>query len=368
VSARERARDHLAAIAVAPRPAGGAAEATARAYCARILADGGFDVREEPFEYSAFPGRYATPVGGLASTSLLVGAAVLAATDRAGAAALLLGVGLLALISGGFWLARRGVVSLPLMRRHGINLRATRGSPSPRVWLVAHLDSKSQPIAILVRAAAIAMHAIAWAVAIALLGAEWLVAPVSGAWASVGVAAVATGLPIAATLVGDRSAGAIDNASGVAAVLAAATLLPRDRALGVLITSAEELGLAGARAWARTTTPAAALNCDGVDDDGDFICMFSGRRPDLLLALFADAGAAEGRQVGARRLLPGILVDGVAFADAGWEAVTLSRGTARTLARIHTPRDTLEMLRGSGADDAASILARVADRISDRRP
>jgi hypothetical protein len=59
-----------------------------------------------------------------------------------------------------------------------------------------------------------------------------------------------------------------------------------------------------------------------------------------------------------------VLVDGVAFADAGWEVLTLSRGTVRTLARIHTPRDSLAMLGGAGVGDAASLLARVARELS----
>ena len=64
-----------------------------------------------------------------------------------------------------------------------------------------------------------------------------------------------TALPVMASVVGARSAGALDNASGVATVLRAVELLARDVAVGVVLTSAEELGLAGARAWAREATP-----------------------------------------------------------------------------------------------------------------
>jgi Peptidase family M28 len=352
------------AIAGLPRPAGGPAEAAARAYCAGVLRDAGFDVREEPFDYSAFPGRYATAVGGAVSTLLLVAAMAAADRGRPGVATAILTLGGAALAAAATWTAQHGVVRAPWMRRRGSNLTAARGGPRPRVWLVAHLDSKSQPIPMLVRAAAIALHGATWAAALLLCVADWIGGSLAAGWSPVGAAAVVTGLPIVASVVGNRSAGAVDNASGVAAVLLAATALPGGLALGVLVTSAEELGLAGARAWVRTRAPATALNCDGIDDVGDLLCMYSGYRPARLVAAFERAARAVGAALAVRRLLPGVLVDGVAFADAGWEVLTLSRGTIGTLARIHTPRDSLETLTGAGIDDAASILSRVAREVS----
>jgi hypothetical protein len=65
----------------------------------------------------------------------------------------------------------------------------------------------------------------------------------------------------------------------------------------------------------------------------------------------------------ARRLLPGILVDAVALADAGWRAVTVSRGSLATLARIHTAADALPRLRGDGVAAAAALLAALAEAL-----
>jgi hypothetical protein len=53
----------------------------------------------------------------------------------------------------------------------------------------------------------------------------------------------------------------------------------------------------------------------------------------------------------------GLLTDSVAFADAGWETVTVSRGSLATLRRIHTPADSLARLRGDGIDEVATLLA-----------
>ena len=63
------------------------------------------------------------------------------------------------------------------------------------------------------------------------------------------------------------------------------------------------------------------------------------------------------------RLIPGVLTDSVALADAGWETLTLSRGNFRTLQRVHTSRDTLAQLEGNSIDVAARILADTATEL-----
>jgi Zn-dependent M28 family amino/carboxypeptidase len=159
--------------------------------------------------------------------------------------------------------------------------------------------------------------------------------------------------------VGARSAGAVDNASGVATVLIAAEL-SAGAPVGVLITDAEELGLAGARSWCATTTEARApvFNCDGVDDLGSLTLMWTRPRANRLERAIRSAASNFGEPLRVIPLIPGVLVDGLAFADAGWEVVTLSRGSVDTLRRIHTRRDDLARLRGEGVAVAARVLAR----------
>jgi hypothetical protein len=96
--------------------------------------------------------------------------------------------------------------------------------------------------------------------------------------------------------------------------------------------------------------------------------MFSGRRPEALVQAGERAGRLAGAPVRARRLLPGILTDGVALADAGWEVITVSKGTMSTLARIHTRHDRAERLSGDGvAETAAFIAAMAAERLAGER-
>jgi hypothetical protein len=346
---------HLARLAASPRPTGGAAIEAARNYCKLELHRLGFVVHEEPFEYSAFAGRFGAPTFGVL-LPLAATVAVIARQTRVDSTMrmAIIAIGVAILVAT---LLVRSVATAPVMRRRGVNLEATRGPAPMRLWLVAHLDSKSQPVPMLVRIAGVVV------MTLGLVGVGVLLVLKPGA--AIGALAVAWigGLPLVLSVVGQRSAGALDNASGVAVVLEAAESLSAALPIGVLITDAEELSLAGARAWARGKQPDMAINCDSIDDHGPLVAMYSRRRPLRILLALAEARHDCREDVDIRRVLPGILTDSVALADAGWETLTLSRGTIRTLLRIHTPRDTLHSMRGVGIAGAARVLARTASRL-----
>ena len=347
------ARDHLAAIAAEPRSAGGEAERAAREYCAGVLRTAGLEVSEHPFEYSTFPGRWGTPIAGACAAFLFLTSGHFGAHGHARTALAVLVGGAAILGVSSWWLARWGVLDLPIARAASTNLVATRGTPS--LWLVAHLDSKSQPIPIGVRASAIIASIVFWIAATALAMAQLMGATTTSFWLPMTALGVLAALPVVASVVGARSPGALDDASGVATVLRAVELIPSRLAIGVLLTSAEELGLAGARAWARESPPHYAYNVDGVDDSGEVRLIYSRRRPVMLLMglPFADLWPKP------ERLPPGLLLDGVALADAGWSVLTVSKGSWSTVTRIHTRGDDLSRLDGSGIEEVAAMLSRV---------
>jgi hypothetical protein len=356
--------EHLAIVGRGPRAAGSEGERAAREYAAGVLRAAGFQVSIERFEYSALPGRLGTPVGGaLALLTALATGWVAAAHDAPRAAVLAFLVGL-ALLAG--WARRmlgHGVLTLPVMRTAAENLVARRGALEPRVWLVAHLDSKSQPVPSALRVAGIVLLAVGLLVTLAALlltlgddthrSLWWVAASVS----------IAGALPTVLALVGNDSDGAVDNASGVAAVLAAATRLSPNAEVGVLMPSAEELGLAGVRAWirGRAQDGSIALNCDGVDDEGELTIMYTGHMPRTLVTALEKSAATPLR---VRRLPLGLLTDSVAFTEAGWQSVTVSRGSLATLRRVHTRRDSLANLRGDGIDEVSELLARAAQALA----
>lgn len=360
---------HLHALAREPRPAGSAAAAAARRYCAEVLTSLEFDVAERSFQYSAAVGELGTPAAGATMLALIVAAAVACSGGLPVLAiGMLLGGGIL-LVFVGEWAARRGVLAIPIRRRHGVNLEARRAGAAPRAWLVAHIDSKSQPVSLVVRAAGIMVLALAWIVATALAIISALHRePRAAVWNYVLLGAALGAIPVIASLVGRRSQGAVDNASGVATVLAAAELASGSP-VGVLITDAEELGLAGARAWCAASAgeQVPVLNCDGVDDAGVLTLMWTRPRSVSLEQAVRSAAAAVGAPLRVIPLIPGVLVDGLAFADAGREVVTLSRGSIETLRRIHTRRDDLERLHGVGVAVAARVLAGAIRLIVEQR-
>lgn len=355
---------HLAALARAPRAAGSASESEARQYCARVLKAAGFDVTLEPFEFSQVPGRYGTPVGGAIAWITVATTSWLGAIGSPAFFVALVCIAGLAILGMWSWhMLGDGVLSLGWRRTSGINLVATRGGSTPRVWLVAHLDSKSQPIPSLLRVIGVVTLATALAVTIAAVVLTLAGVPLRTLW-WIGAAFASLGaLPVMASIVGDDSDGALDNASGVATVLEAARM--QDSPIGVLLPSAEELGLAGARAWGWARQERGergiAINCDGVDDTGALTIMYSGMSAMEIIDAVR-ASADEPTRV--RRMPLGLLLDSVALSDSGWRSVTVSRGSLASLRRVHTREDSLEHLRGDGISRTARVLARAAEALA----
>jgi peptidase M28-like protein len=347
-----------------PRFAGSAEEALTRAKCRNVLERVGFSCRELPFEYSQWPGRWGPPVAAAiqAATILIVART---AVNRGPLTALAVGA---ALLSGLMFVSsdakRRWVARFPWQRAQSANLEARRGNPS--VWLVAHLDSKSQTVPMLIRiASSVTLAVLTTAAFVAVLLSLVGLNGVRSVWPVLEIAAVVGALPSMLCFVRNDSPGALDNASGVAALLIACQSPSAPHNLGVVITSGEELGLAGARAWAAEAGPEiSVINCDTLDDAGGWRCMYTGSRPDRITVAAETIGAKLGLKLIVGRLIPGILADSMAFTDRGIESVTISRGTLSTLARIHTRRDNSTALAGSGVADASALLSALAKELS----
>ena len=358
----QRAKTLLDELCQNPRFTGTAEEAAARELCKRELQNAGFDCRQRPFEYSEWPGRWGPPLSAAVQVATIIIVARMA-MERGPLSALLIGGALIAaLFFVDAYAKRRWVTNSSRLRARSVNLEAKRGAP--RVWLVAHLDSKSQTVPMLLRiAGSISLIAVmALALAMLLLS---LVGVEVGLWPAVTVAAIVAALPGLVCLVRNDSPGAVDNASGVIAVMLASQSATAPRDLGVLITSGEELGLAGARVWALSArTDSQILNCDTVDDRGEWRCMYTSSKPQPIVRAAASVAKRLGAQLRVSRLIPGILADNMAFADRGIPAVTLSRGTLSTLARIHTRRDNSNALTGKGAAEASVLLSALAKELA----
>jgi hypothetical protein len=359
----QRAKNLLDDLARTARFAGSADESRARAVCRLELERAGFDCKEIPFEYSEAPGRWGPPLATVAQVVTVIVVAELV-TDVSAFSALLTGAGLFtALLFADANAKKRAIERFPLQRAKSVNLEAKRGNPT--AWLVAHIDSKSQTAPMLIRiASSVALAAVLGAMLIALLLSMAGMKIGQRMWSGLEIAGILAAIPSLLCFVRNESNGAVDNASGVVAVLLAAQSASAPSDLGVLITSGEELGLAGARIWAHTAQPGLRiLNCDTVDDRGGWRCMYTGPRPNLIAGAAESVAGRLGLVLRVGRLIPGILADSIAFADLGIEAATVSRGTLSTLARIHTRRDTSNALTGHGAAEASVLLSALAKEL-----
>jgi hypothetical protein len=370
----QRAGSLLTELARTPRFAGSSEESAARQLCKAELERAGFECRELPFEYSEWPGRWGPPIAAAFQAFTILAVAHMAVHHGALSALAVGAVMLIALLFASTDVKRRWIARFPLERARSTNLEARRGQP--RVWLVAHLDSKSQTVPILIRIASSVVLAIVMVLSliVLLLSLVGVNFPTM-TWHAIALVAVLGALPSMFCFVQNRSNGAVDNASGVVAALLASQsdVAPRD--LGVVITSGEELGLAGARAWALSALPfsvkelsskpeVSILNCDTVDEAGQWRCMYTGARPARIMAAAETIAGALGVRVSVGRLIPGILADSMVFADRGVKAVTVARGTLKTLARIHTRRDNSNTLTGNGAAEASAILSALAKELA----
>jgi hypothetical protein len=269
-------------------------------------------------------------------------------------AALFLAVSVLVLGVVGWGLVRDAIPN-PRLRAEARNIEGRRGEP--RVWLVAHSDSKGQGLSLRGRVVAVLGAATGIIVLLVLVFLRFL-GPVHWAIAlGASLPAMVAGALLSRSKPRDDSPGAVDNASGIIAALTAAELLRTRPDVGILITSAEEFAMAGARVWAaETARQEPFVNFDGIDARGPVRVMSHGdgaarRREARALAEAIRAEVEEaGAPVRVAPLPPGVLVDGTVLGRAGMPGVTVSRGDWTTLGVVHTAGDTADR-----TDPAAAV-------------
>jgi hypothetical protein len=238
----------------------------------------------------------------------------------------------------------------------------------PHLYLIAHYDSKSQRIPIVVRL---------MCVTLSLLGSLGTVVGALLDWTTLttvcGLLALLAGSPLLWMDWADESPGAIDNASGVGVVLHLAEVLAQEADLAsrlrwtVVLTSAEELALMGAAALAHhqsSLNRSFALNFDGIGVEGAWYVDDREQRAGSrgrLRALIQQVGCDLGIPI-RRFRLPGVLFDHMPLARAGADAATLFAIGAATWA-VHTPADAAEKLHVRGFAQAGAVALRVIKRL-----
>ena len=235
----------------------------------------------------------------------------------------------------------RALLGVP-KRVAGLNLIARPPSTRPAIWLVAHYDSKGQPISMAVRL--VGFFAL-------LLGLFTLFVALLPALAILAVAIVI----VSQNRVTDNSPGAVDNATALVAIFMTIDQVSSGARVGVIFPDAEEFGLVGARSLAADRSSlfadAALINLDSLDDTGRSTA-FVHRRGRI------GAAVAEALKARQWRWLP-VIVDGIALSAVCRECVTILKGDWQTMRIIHRPADSVARVRLDGAASVAAGLARV---------
>ncbi|HEX4634461.1 MAG TPA: M28 family peptidase, partial [Gemmatimonadales bacterium] len=226
--------------------------------------------------------------------------------------------------------------------------RKGSGGGLPDAWLVAHYDSKSQPLSMAGRIVAGGLSVVGAAGVLVFASAP------SPAAAILLLPAMLGGALLARCRIENRSPGALDNGSALVAIFEILDRAPNAK-IGVLLPDAEEWGLLGARVAARGRPDLfggrAVINLDGLDDRGSPILFV--HRPGPL----GDRLRMELRARVARRLP--VFVDGIALASVSGECVTVMKGNWASARIIHTPRDLSGSLTLTGAKAVAAGVAAV---------
>src|SRR5205814_5464799 len=147
----ERAKLLRGRLCERPRFAGSAEEARAREVCRGELQDAGFACRDLPFDYSQWPAKWGPPLSAALQAATIIIVTRMAMYSGPLTALVIGGALITALFFVDAQAKRRWILGFPAQRARSVNLEAIRGTP--RVWLVAHLDSKAQTVSMLIRIA-----------------------------------------------------------------------------------------------------------------------------------------------------------------------------------------------------------------------
>jgi hypothetical protein len=248
----------------------------------------------------------------------------------------------------------------------------------PHLYLVAHYDSKSQRMPLVVRMALFTLAISAGLILIVLT----LVDVSTVFYLPIGLLVLASAAPLLFLDVGNTSPGAIDNASSVGLVLHLAEILAQHTdwqdklQVTILIPSAEEMTLMGSVAYVAAYEQSLreqdrsgglyVLNFDGIGVDGDlyFVGHLHRRQNGDRRALLDHVqSACAALDLPLKRFgFAGALFDHIPFAQHGFDAISLIVvGTASR--SVHTPADSSDQLHVRGFDQAGRVALRVIEQM-----
>jgi len=269
------------------------------------------------------------------------------------------------------WLMGRNGKGQPHRSQNIVATLSAHENAEQHLYLVAHYDSKSQSLPLLLRA---------FCLFLAALASLWL--GLSFLWYSketlvffpswrvdLALALALLGMiPILLLKTANRSPGGLDNAGSLGILLHLAEVLkpkrPWHSQVTFLFTGAEEEGLQGAFAYLQKhkneieKERSYFVNLDGVGVKGATRIFFRkgtlpiGREP-LFVSRMKEI--AEPFGIGTRTFSFGIMMDHQAILEKGYRAVSIACASRKIL-NVHTTGDTADQLEEEGMEEAGKFL------------
>lgn len=357
----KRALEHVKALSY-PRQFSSPGERSAGDYIAAELESYGYEPHIHSFTYSLFPLSVIPRIVLVIQIGCVLAAVAFASRTPAAAALLLIGIIILTVLS-----TRWGNLfekAYDLGRQHGsrnIFVRNAGQKSRTDVIVLAHYDSKSQSIPIVARVVCYTL----FTVGVILLSAAVLILLATGKSEVVGEGFLIAGMilsaiamPLLFNRTGNRSPGALDNASGAGIVLELARVFSAGVPVGLdvtfLFTGAEEAGLAGAIRFmqkyrsAYREEPTYCIAYDGAGASGKIRVTSSYGLPPVrtshrLAELVLGECARLGYPSSETSLPVGAGLEQTPVSHHGIEVVTIHSGKlGRPLLAVHSPGDIPE--------------------------
>jgi len=365
-------------LACGPRGAGSAGGRRSADLIADLFGGAGLTVTREEFAVPLLPLILVARIVPLVGTLAMVAAGMMY-VEHPAVSAVIMAAGL-ALIYGAIrWYRFAGKV-FPVGRRVACANIVGRSEPvlgdRDTLILVAHYDSKSETVPLAVR---VVTFFVAFALGIGLLILAVLawVGLVFAPWVAWAVTITASACLIlhVFNFTGNRSPGALDNASGLAVLATLAETLTDQLAsranLIFVATDAEELGLAGISEFIRDPPcrldpqRTFCLNFDTIGAGGVVYSTGSSKPFEHLRSELDRYLADQGLRPRHIRLIGGVGMDHMPLQAAGYWAVSLTQGPIGSILQIHRPGDTADLVDTTALTSIAQAVAQLAASITE---
>ena len=269
------------------------------------------------------------------------------------------------------WLRGRNRKGQPHRSQNIVATLSAHENAERYLYLVAHYDSKSQSLPLLLRALCLLLAALAslWLGFSCLWYSKETLVFFPSWRVDLALALALLGMiPILLLRTANRSPGGLDNAGSLGILLHLADVLkqkiPLHSQVTFLFTGAEELGLQGAFAYLQRhkneieKERAYFVNLDGVGVKGATRIFFRkgtlplGREP-LFVSSMKEIAKPFG--IGTGSFSFGIMMDHQALLDKGYRAVSIACASKKIL-NVHTAGDTADQLEEEGMEETGRFL------------